>query len=148
MGYFNGLCDTLFLFFGLSGFWQGAYPVDRTGKHTCYPFANDDKDIGVRNRWVTLFPPSCLPGISVYSRWFKAYYPSALSALAKWLSWNVNLPQEGNIDSEVFISCFTVVNLTWASWDLAEAKSECLSRVCNHQQGLRFYNCCCQHLQC
>lgn len=36
------------------------------------------------NRWVTLFPPCCLPGICIHPRCWNAYYPLALFPLVKW----------------------------------------------------------------
>lgn len=60
------------------GFGQAAKPGGSTSKRTCYLFVNDSKEIRVRNRWVTLFPPRCcLPGIHAHPCRWKAHHPSA-----------------------------------------------------------------------
>lgn len=97
------------LFSFSSSFGQNAKAGGNTSKGTCYPFVNDSKKICVGNRWVTLFPPCCLPGINIHPCCCKAYYPLALFILVKWLCWNVNLPQEENTGSEEFTCSGTLV---------------------------------------
>lgn len=68
------------------------------------------------NRWVTLFPPCCLPGINIYPCCWKAYCPLTLLPLVKWLCRNVNLLQEENTGRKRFTSYSTPVNLTQAMY--------------------------------
>lgn len=71
-------------------------------------FANDSREICVGNRWVTLFPPCCLPEISIHPCCWEAYYPPALFPFVRRLCRDINLPQEENTGSPA--------TALWSTW--------------------------------
>lgn len=121
----------LYSFF--SGVGQRAKPGGNISKCTCYPFVNDSREFSVGNRWVTLFPPCCLHGISIHPCCWKAFYPLALFPLAKWLHWNVNLFQEPEHRRRGVHRLLLSGQLHWCDVRSgSDEGSRHLSRACNH----------------